>query len=394
MKNGVGVSVSEGIGQLLDRYLGLHESPENQRRLRCPETAWSILPEFPLLARVTGACLRDTYLDPEAFVRFTLAQRIYRFERWQDWTPLTLDIAYWPGVILETSVFGMTPQYPEAEDPWIVHKPMVKDKDDIDALHAGFDPGKGVVGLMLGMSEFCREKLPGFKVQVQAWDRAAVGIAMDLMGTEQFLMNTIDRPVLVHELMRRVVDEGRAWSEARGGELKKRGFSTESSISPGTGSFSSMNSSYVNIIADEVNMPMMSPAVYEEFVFPYERETVDHGGRLNYYHSCGCLTPFLQDIATLRPETQHVSAWTDFETAVRIYMGTDTVLQKTLHPLRDVLDQDEAGMVEVIRTIQAVAGGKVKYCLIANGIDSVSGDLEGTLTACDRWVGAASTCFA
>jgi len=394
LANWVGVSVKEGIGQLLERYLGLYESPENRRRLQCPGTSWSILPEFPLLARVTGASLRDTYLDPEAFVGFTLAQRIYRFERWRDWTPLTLDIAYWPGVILETSVFGMTPEYPEGEDPWIDHVPIVKGKDDIDSLKARFDPERGMVGLMFEMSEFCRDRLPGFKVQVQAWDRAAVGIAMDLMGTEQFLMNTCDRPVLLHELMRRIVDEGWAWSIARDRELEKRGFPKESSISPGTGSSSSMNSSYVNIIADEVNMPMMSPAIYEEFVFPYEKETVGHAGHLNYYHSCGCLTPFLQDIATLEPAIQHVSAWTDWETAVRTYAGTETVLQKTLHPMRDVLDRDEAGMMEVIRNIQGVAGEKVGYCLIANGIDSASGDLEGTMAACDRWAGVATTCFA
>jgi uroporphyrinogen-III decarboxylase len=387
------VCVDEGLGRLLGRYLALYESAENKRRLQLTGTSWSILPEFPLLARVTGACLRDTYLDPEAFVAFTLAQRIYRFERWRDCTPLTLDIAYWPGVIMEAAAFGMRPLYPLDEDPWIVHEPVVADTVDIAGLRADFNTDGGVVRLMLTMSEFCRRHLPGFTVHVQAWDRAAVGIAMDLMGAENFLVNTITEPVLIHELMRRISDEGAAWSQARDDFLLRNGYPRESSISPGTGVSSAMNSAYVNLIADEVNMPMLSPAVYAEFVFPYEKALVERTGRLNYYHSCGCLTPFLPAIATLRPMVQHVSAWTDWATAVRIFKGTDTLLQKTLHPLKDVLELDARGMASVICEIMATADGQVDYCLIANGIDSPAGNLEATLASCDRWVEVAAGCL-
>ena len=387
------VSVSDGLGALLDRYLELCESTENQRRLNHRGVSWSILPEFPLLAKVTGANLRQTYLEPEAFVNFTLANRVYRFERWRDCTPLSKDIAYWPGVILETSAFGMQPLYPEGEDPWIHHKPIVAGSGDIGGLHADFDPGDGVVRRMMETSEYCREKLPGFTVYVQAWDRAALGIAMDLMGTEDFLVNTITEPELIHELMKRVTDAGYAWSKARAAHVTELGFPVASSVSPGTGSGSAMTSSFVNLIADEVNMPMISLAMYEEFVHPYEKEAVDRAGTLNYYHSCGCLTPFLPTIATLRPMTQHVSHWTDLATAVRVYSGTKTLLQKTLHPLKDVLEPEAAGMDAILRQIRSITEGKVDYSVIANGIDSPTGNYEETLAKCDQWVEAADRCL-
>jgi uroporphyrinogen-III decarboxylase len=160
-------------------------------------------------------------------VVFTLAQRIYRFERWRDCTPLDKDIAYWPGVILETSAFGMESIYPEAEDPWTDHGPIVSSSGDIARLRAAFDPRNGLVKRIMEMSEYCRKALPEFSVHVQAWERSALGIAMDLMGCENFLVNTITEPLLVHELMRRVTDAGRAWSEQRNAYLTKRGFPLE-----------------------------------------------------------------------------------------------------------------------------------------------------------------------
>ena len=387
------VSAHDALERLTGRYLELCASAENQRRLRHAGVSYSTLPEFPLLARVTGADLRASYLDPEAFARFTLAQRIYRFERWRDCTPLTMDIGYWPGVILETSALGMTPVYPEGEDPWIDHRPFVHSLADVEGLSASFDPAKGVVKTMMEMSEHCRERLPGFTVYVQAWERGPVGTAMDLMGTEEFLMNTAEEPGLVHALMRKVTDVGYAWSAGRAAHLRERGFTTASSVSPGTGAGADMIASSANFTADEVNMPMLSPGLYEEFVLPYEREVVERHGGLNYYHSCGCLDPFLPALASLRPATQHVSYWTSLAEAVRVYSGTPTCLQKTLHPLRDVLEQDAKGMRTVLENIRALADGRVKYCVIANGIDSPDGDVEATLAKCDQWVETAARVF-
>ena len=87
------------------------------------------------------------------------------------------------------------------------------------------------------------------------------------------------------------------------------------------------------------------------------------------------------------------SARTDWEEAVGTYAGTDTLLQKTLHPMRDVLDRDAEGMEKAIRDIQAAALDRVSYCVIANGIDNPCGDVEKTLAKCDEWVTVAAACL-
>ena len=91
--------------------------------------------------------------------------------------------------------------------------------------------------------------------------------------------------------------------------------------------------------------------------------------------------------------TQHVSHWTDLATAVRVYSGTKTLLQKTLHPLKDVLEPEAAGMDAILRQIRSITEGKVDYSVIANGIDSPTGNYEETLAKCDQWVEAADRCL-
>lgn len=381
------------LREIIDRYEALCDSEENRRRQTRQGTPYMILPEFPMLAMLTGTSLRRSYLEPEAFLRFTLAHRIYRFERWRDCTPLTRDIAYWPGVILETSVFGMSPTYPENEDPWIVHKPMVRTMQDVERLAARFRPADGVVRLMIETSDYCRNMLPNFAVYMQAWDRAPVGTALDLMGTTEFLVNTLDNPQLIHALMERVTQCGFVWMEEREAYLNAHGLPVQASLSPGSGSGSNMLATCANIIADEVNQPMMSPATFEEFVHPYEKKVVDHYGRLNYYHSCGCLTPFLESIAEMAPITQHVSFWTDLSEAVRVYQDTDTHIQKTLHPLKDVVESSPTEMRQSLKTIKATCGEAVDYSVIANAIDVANGDTEATLRKCDEWVAVARDVF-
>ena len=356
MGSRVRVSVDEGLGRPLERYMKLYESPENRRLTLFPDTSWSLLPESPLLVEVRRARLRDTHLDPEAFVTFTIAQRIYRFERWRDCTPLTLDIAYWSGVVLEEAALGMEPVYPEDQDPWILREALVTKAEDIDSLCAGFDPDRGILRLMLEMSEFFRVKLPGIAVPIQAWDRSALGIAISLMGVEGFLIVTSGGTVLVHPLLRRLTDEGPLLSAARQAYLERLGFPVESAICPGLPeAIKDMNSNFVNIISDELGLTMLPPAVYKEFVFPCEAELVEEPGRLNYYHSYSFLTTFLPSVARLRPLTQHVGAWTDWEVALWKYVGSRTLLQQTLHSMRDVLDRDLVGMKDLIRSIRAAA---------------------------------------
>ena len=387
------VSVNDGLDRLLKRYLSLYESAENQRRIRHPGVPYMILPEFPLLAAVTDARLGKTYLDPEAFVCFSLAHRIYRFERWRDCTPLTKDIAYWPGVILETSIFGMEPAYLEKEDPWIVHRPIASSLEEIERLSAPFTPESGVVRLMLEMTEYCRDHLPGFTVYVQAWDRASVGTAMDLMGTEDFLMNAMADPALVHALMRKVTDARYAWSEARNACLTERGLPVASSISPGTGSGSNMVAADANIIADEVNKPVLPrPCMTNS-----STRTIGRWSNITAPSTttipAAVSPPFCRPSrASVRPRNTSVTGriWTRRSAFTK---ELPTLLQKTLHPLRDVLERDADGMAEVLRGIRRTCGrpGEIlrhrqrhRQSHGGHGVDAIQ---------CDQWVGVAADVF-
>ena len=49
-----------------------------------------------------------------------------------------------------------------------------------------------------------------------------------------------------------------------------------------------------NLYNDEVNCPTLSPAMFEEFVLPYEQELSEFHGGIGYWHSCGDTTKLVE----------------------------------------------------------------------------------------------------
>ena len=75
-----------------------------------------------------------------------------------------------------------------------------------------------------------------------------------------------------------------------------------------------------------------------------------------YYHSCGNLTPILEDILSL-PNIHriHISPWSDLSEAKRI-IGTTTIVQKFMDPQGDIEQLDRSGMRRRILEVLDIAG--------------------------------------
>ena len=88
---------------------------------------------------------------------------------------------------------------------------------------------------------------------------------------------------------------------------------------------------------DEVNVPLLSPQLYEKFILPYEIELSKFYGVISYWHSCGNTAPLLRLIRCI-PHLQmiHISPWTDLEQSVADLADSGIALEVVLHPLVDV----------------------------------------------------------
>jgi hypothetical protein len=109
---------------------------------------------------------------------------------------------------------------------------------------------------------------------------------------------------------------------------------------------------------DEVNVPVLSPRLYETFVLPYEADlSVFHGG-ITYWHSCGNITPLLDSIRTIpNLEMVHISPWSDIRKAVESLRGRGIALEIVLHPYADVQGAPREHIVAHLKSVRKLVEG-------------------------------------
>jgi hypothetical protein len=118
----------------------------------------------------------------------------------------------------------------------------------------------------------------------------------------------------------------------------------------------------------------ISPAMYEEFIQPYNERIAElFGTNKAYYHGCEDLGPKL-DIIRRLPNLRrfHVSPWTDLRTAAAKF-GDTMVLETHVNPATTTLSLNPERMRAEIRTIIDIAGD---LCIDINlsDVQTVSGD--------------------
>ena len=108
--------------------------------------------------------------------------------------------------------------------------------------------------------------------------------AARLMGLEDWILTTQDDPDVIHKLMRLTTDA----TKARALEIVN-----DAALS-------------VVVIADTfASISNISPAIYRDFVFPYEKELFEDlqkasaGSKLIGVHICGLIDPIMEDICSL-----------------------------------------------------------------------------------------------
>jgi len=122
--------------------------------------------------------------------------------------------------------------------------------------------------------------------------------AVTLRGAEAIIMDTMDDPQFIHNLMRYTTETA-----------KLRG---DSIIETGLALFIAEPSSSCSII---------SPGIYQEFVHPYLKEVIDHlkqNKALIELHICGNTTPILEYTTSLDVDILDIDAATPLEKAIEV----------------------------------------------------------------------------
>lgn len=384
----VGLSDRDEIQYLTDKVREIAETPKNTEK-RCywlatqdsaqdhwrgtpkprrdlPRAPITVEPEITMWARILGFSVLQYYKDPVCYLKNYLKTMIYRYQNWDDDTPVDRRIPIWLGVTLESSLFGAKTVFAEDEYPWLDRSPVVQSSDDLSRLEFPDFHSSGLMPQAHWYYEVLRELLDDdFEVSFHEWGRSPFGVAFHIRGYEQLAIDMAQDPEFVHRLMAFITEARQRWTRERARFLGK-------DVEKG------------NLYNDEVNTPSLSPVMYEEYALPYEQELSGFHGGILYWHSCGDTSKLVERIAKIENLGMfHVGPWTDGAVCMRTFQGR-VPLEFCLHPLRDVQLADERAMEGRVRTIARTCGGN-PYTVRADGIQVVRG-LSMDVEAISTWV--------
>lgn len=324
---------------LMERTRALEKTEENLRRsnlwkptTNTSESYWhgrpadslscvpfTIEPEHEMWGKILGFDLDRCYTEAKTYLLADLNMKIYRFENFPDGTPIGRSVPIWIGSGFEAALFGMAQEYTKDKDPWVGREPILTNKKDIDRLpEPDFFKSPEMVQVH-EMYEEIKGLLEGdFTVIMPDWCRGPFGVACHIRGMGRIVVDMLEDPEFVHDLMRVIVTARKRWTRQRAQFMGVP-------VQPGS------------LYNDEVNVPLLSPKLYEAFVLPYEIELSEFLGGITYWHSCGNITPLQKLIKSIpHVEMIHISPWTNLERSVANLQGAHIVLEVVLHPLLDV----------------------------------------------------------
>jgi hypothetical protein len=322
-------------------------------------------PDANFFSRLFGYSLKEVFTDARTWICFSLEQMVWNHEHLHhdggaSKTILINQLGFFP-----PSLFGMMPIYDDDAVPWI-KEPVIQDQADFAELKEPDFHTSGLSPLVHRMYEEARSLLPDdFEVEFTTWLTGPFSLIFHLRGPLNLAQDVIDDPDFVHEMMAFATHCMKTWWTER---AKFLGQDTLEPLIMGD---------------DEVGVPMISPAHYEEFVLPYETDLSVYFGGIDYWHSCSNVTLMLPHIARIpNLRMMDVGPWTALQPAVELFgQRPGSSIMKRLHPVSEVLMASEDQMRSRLLEIKATCYD-VPYMLFFDGLnvlDSVEESMEKVL---------------
>ncbi len=377
---------------LLERIRALAQTDENSRRSElwklqtdtaeaywhgCPKEGLDCIPftielEHEMWAKIFDFDLDKYYTQGLTYLMADLKIKIYRFENFPDGTPIGKTISLWMGAGFEASLFGLKQVYTKDKDPWIGREPLLKNKSDLDKLVMPDFHNASAMLRVHQMHENMKRLLDDdFSAIMPEWCRGPFGLACHLRGMENVIIDMQEDPGFVHALMQLTTEARKKWTKQRAEFMK---------VPIHVGS----------LYNDEVNIPLLSPQLYEKFILPYEIELSKFYGAISYWHSCGD-TADLHSLIRCIPHLQmiHISPWTDLKQSTANLAGSGIALEVVLHPLTDIQKATEERIRFHLAHIRAVTEG-ISTTVRADGLQEIVSAKED-LVKIKRWADIAQS---
>ena len=141
---------------------------------------------------------------------------------------------------------------------------------------------------------------------------------------------------------------------------------------------------------DWINIPFITPAMFDDFLLPcYQRLKEYHGG-LGYVHSCGNKVPVQKRLVELDINSHEVNHWTDLD-ATLANVPPNKFLCVNLLNLDVLLTSDQQKETQLREIFTKCAGRE--FQVVGSAIEKVHEDMAEDIRQTQRWVEIAKTIF-
>lgn len=319
-----------------------------------------------------------------ARLELSLRQRIFKFRHIPDDDVIEPVLWLWATCSAgEPHPWGVPVELNKPDEPLGAYKPKVALETEADLDHLCYpvfsmqaDANARLVEQALELTGGQLEiKLRTDQLHYGPWEWA-----VRLRGMDNLLYDVIDRPDFVHRLMEHITTGLVSYHQQR-----------EAAGAYDAASSLGLHQPY-DLIPPELqhklaggwvychaqSAVLLSPAMYAEFVQPYNARIAALFRRV-YYHGCEDLSKkatVIRELPNLRHF--HVSPWTDPATVVTALAGYPVVFEVHSHPTHVLFVYDAAAIRREIRDLKARAQGALfdlKLCDIQT-IDGAEGKLQ------------------
>ncbi|MGI6031018.1 MAG: uroporphyrinogen decarboxylase family protein [Eubacteriales bacterium] len=375
----------ESLRDLAKQYLEMVHSPRNEanraywaryenwnrdmQRITPKKTdhvPFVVVPDNSYYKQPLGFTLDQYYEDPLKNLEIQMKIMLYRFHNFHDNYYYTPELHLWFGVVTELSMFDTGVEFTPDREPWIA-RTRLEEPEDLDTLEY---PDFYKSGLMPRIHEYYKifqEELGDLlHVMFPEWVRGPFCFANHLRGIENCLVDMYTDPEFFHRMMRFITDSRIRWSDEREKFLGKK-------------------QDRCKLWNDEIDMPMLSPDNYTEFVFPYEKELSDKYGEVSYWHSCGKLDGYVEQFTKLTNlKMLHCSPWSSLDHMVDV-LGDSVAIDLCLNPLSDVYEATEEQMRAKLEHIKELSA-RANIAVRADTFTLYGNDEASSVAKIQNWV--------
>ena len=348
------MDIHKGLGPLVNELIEGCQSARNEAKRAAPAPRFVVAMANIGWAQLFDYDMNHYYEDAAFQLEMQIRQRLFHWKNFDDDTPLSPRFDATVGMYADFALFDMPVRHERVGVPHIRDDhPMTREPNmRLLTPHDFYSSGQ-MPQLIRLWEDMCALAGDRLSVGFPQWRRGPLDIAIQLRGYENFIADTVERPQFVHDLMRYIVEERIRWSEERDRFVGSK---------PDTG----------GIGDDWINVPFISPAIFEDFCLPRYMDLEKYHGRISFFHSCGDKSPLVHLMLRIRTlNSYEVNHWTPLA-AMLEKVPADKHLAYAFQNLDVLLGSEQEQEVRV-RDVVAACSGR-PYSLCGQSLQRISDD--------------------